>query len=107
MSHIIEKEETLLACARRFHRRGFNENFEVDERGFHSAGVEKFYKPEEITIVEFKHFESDSDSKDESVLYAIKTTDGKKGIFSDVFGPHADPAVAKFMKEVKMIITGK
>jgi hypothetical protein len=56
-----------------------------------------------VHVVDFFRFEGESDPADNSILYAIETDDGKKGILSDAYGPYADINVTKFMKQVEDI----
>ncbi len=101
-----EKEEmkTLVAVSNKLQQDGFTENFVIDERGMHSMNSKKRYSPENVRIVSFFRFEGDSDPADNSIMYAIETSDGVKGSIADAYGHYADTRVTKFMTEVEAIM---
>ena len=45
-------------------------------------------------------FEGESDPDDMSVVYAIESQDGTRGVLVDAFGTYADPHVAEILKQV-------
>jgi hypothetical protein len=59
------------------------------------------FRPGELAIVEHHRFEGASDPEDMSVVYAIESDDGVRGIVVDAFGVYADPALAAFLKGIK------
>lgn len=56
---------------------------------------------DELSIVEHYRFEGASDPDDMSVIYAIKSDDGLKGIVADAFGVYANPDLGGFLEKVK------
>jgi hypothetical protein len=82
---------------------GYTEDFNVTEQGLISRNTERKYRPEEVHIMNFFRFEGASDPADNSILYAIETSDGAKGTLTDAYGPYADPLTGKFMKQVEDI----
>ena len=101
--------KSLATCLNRMISEGYTEDFKITEQGLESLHKHNNYKPEQIEVVNFFRFEGDSDPADNSILYAIETTDGTKGTLTDAFGPYADAGVTKFMKELEDIAkkTGK
>ena len=95
--------KTLTSCMEVLQKQGFNKNFMVNENGLYEIESERVYNPEEVRIPSFYRFEGDSDPADSSILYAIETEDGLKGLLSDSYGPYSDPEVAKFITEVQEI----
>lgn len=58
--------------------------------------------PENFLIDRFYRFEGASDPEDESILYAISSTDGKiKGLLVDGYGISADYPVEEIIKQIK------
>ena len=94
---------TLAECMAMLAEKGFKENFLVKEKGLCLSNSEKCYPPGEVRIVNFYRFEGESDPADNSILYAIETDDGKRGVLSDAYGSYSDSKVTKFMNEVKEI----
>jgi hypothetical protein len=101
-----EKEEmkTLVSCMNSLHAKGYRENFVMEEKGLKSMESEKIYQPEDIRITDFYRFEGESDPGDNSILYAIETSDGVKGTLTDAYGPYADARTNKFIGQVEEIM---
>lgn len=70
-------------------KEGFVEDFSPDEKTVNSSSGKK-YNPDELLILKVYRFEGISDPNDMSVLYTIKTNDGKKGLLVDAFGTYAE-----------------
>jgi len=56
-----------------------------------------------VAVVSFYRFEGISDPDDMSIIYAITTSDGKKGTVMDAFGIHSNDNVGSFFDKVKKI----
>jgi len=85
--------------------KGFNEDFEITEKGFIAQESGKTYRPDNLTIKRTYRFEGESDPDDMSILYAIETDKGEKGIFIDAYGTYANNEcenIAEFLKKVKI-----
>jgi hypothetical protein len=95
---------TLSETMNQLKKKGFIEEFEIKDGGFITRSGEKF-QPEDLTITKVYRFEGISDPDDMSVLYAIETSSGKKGIFVDAFGIYSnlDQNAAELLKRLKII----
>jgi hypothetical protein len=80
--------------------RGFTENFEFLNQVFRDVNSGRTFKADDLTIVEHYRFEGVSDPDDMSVLYAIESRDGTKGIIADAFGVYANPGLGRFLEKV-------
>lgn len=98
-----EDMKTLASCINKLVLDGYTGNFKVTEKGLLSLEKQKNYKPEEVHILNFFRFEGASDPADNSILYAIETTDGTKGTLTDAYGSYGDEQVGKFIKQVESI----
>lgn len=98
-----EEMKTMASCLNKLVKDGYTEDFKAGERGLLSLQHEKIYEPGDIHVVNFFRFEGASDPADNSILYAIETTDGLKGTLVDAYGPYADAKVNTFMEEVAEI----
>jgi hypothetical protein len=83
-------------------KRGFTANFEFLNQEFRDVDSGRTFKADELTIVEHYRFEGASDPDDMSVLYAIESDDGLKGIVADAFGLYANPDLGGFLENVKI-----
>lgn len=65
---------------------GFNEDFNLVAEGIESKSLKKKWKAGELDVVKFYRFEGMTDPGDNTILYLIETTDGRKGLLVDVYG---------------------
>jgi len=93
---------TMTEAMQGLRRRGFIANFEFLKNSFRDVDSKRAFKAEDLTIVEHHRFEGASDPEDMSVLYAIESTDGIRGVIADAFGVYANPELGSFLKNVKM-----
>jgi hypothetical protein len=94
---------TLTSCTNKVKEDGYKEDFLVTKEGLTSYGEQKFYSPDQVSIVNFYRFEGTSDPGDNTILYVIETDDGKKGTLVDGYGAYADSDVSKFIDKVQEI----
>ena len=83
-------------------KRGFTANFEFLDQEFRDVDSGRTFKADELTIVEHYRFEGASDPDDMSVVYAIESDDGLKGIVADAFGLYANPDLGEFLGNVNI-----
>ena len=93
--------KTLASCINKLTLDGYTDDFKVIEKGLQSVRTDRIYDPQDVRISNFYRFEGTSDPGDNSILYAIETTDGAKGQLVDAYGPYADPLVGKFIEQVE------
>lgn len=82
--------------------RGYTTNFEFLQNAFRAVDNGQTYSPEELTIREHHRFEGASDPDDASIVYAIETTDGRRGTIVDAYGMYATPDLEAFLDKVPM-----
>ncbi len=92
--------KTLSSCMNKLQADGYNVNFMAENGRLHEIDSEKYYNPAQVKIANFYRFEGESDPSDNSILYAIETDDGKKGIIADAYGVYADNELSKFIDAV-------
>ena len=96
--------KTLSECMTSLKKHGFEQDFFVTEDGcIKSYTSDKTYCAEDVTIENFYRFEGQSDPGDSSILYAIETSDGVKGMISHPYGADSDGKVEDFIKEIEEI----
>jgi len=81
-------------------KRGFTANFEFLDEAFRDVNSGRTFQAEELTIVEHHRFEGASDPDEMSILYAVESNDGTKGIIADAFGVYANPELGGFLNNV-------
>jgi hypothetical protein len=92
----------MLEAIQELNKRGFTANFEFLNQEFRDVDSGRTFKAEELTIVEHYRFEGASDPDDMSVVYAIESDDGLKGIVADAFGLYANADLGGFLESVKI-----
>lgn len=83
-------------------RRGYSADLEFRDDALHEIVSGRRFRPDELAIVEHHRFEGASDPEDMSVVYAIESNDGVRGIVVDAFGAYADPNLAAFLEKIKV-----
>lgn len=84
-------------------KEGFTHDFTVKNAFLTFEESAVAYKPDSVKIISFYRFEGESDPADNSILYAIETMDGLKGLLIDAYGTYADAGVNKFIRDVEDI----
>jgi len=98
-----QQMKTLAECLNSLQSQGFETQFKAHKHGLQSLKTEKIFQPQDVKIAHYYRFEGESDPSDNSIAYAIETHNGEKGTLVDAFGPYADSAVTKFIKQVEEI----
>jgi len=86
--------------------KGFVNEFSVNESGQLMATGPTTNTPSQVKIIDFFRFEGESDPADESVLYALETDSGLKGLLSHIYGrEHAEENqyASNFIKQVMVL----
>ena len=98
-----EEMDTLSQVIEMLQRKGFIENFQMGKDGFTAKKNGSKLKPQNVKIRKVYRFEGQSNPDDMSVLYALETDTGIKGILIDAFGTYAgnDVELIDFLKQVK------
>lgn len=96
------KMKTLSECMATLKTHGFEQDFFVTEEGcIKNYESDKTWCPEEVKIENFYRFEGQSDPGDSSILYALETKDGVRGMISHPYGADSDGKVEDFIKQVE------
>lgn len=83
-------------------KRGFVERFDARGGQLRALGSGRTFDPGDFTIREYQRFEGVSDPDDASIVYAIETRGGTKGLLVDAFGPYANPEVGRLLETVEI-----
>jgi hypothetical protein len=79
--------------------KGFSANFRVNDNKLLEDGEKHTFKPSEVELVEFHRFEGMTNPADSSILYAVKTSSGLKGIVVDSYGADGSEITSEFMNQ--------
>jgi hypothetical protein len=93
----------MTAIVNKMVKAGYVESFSVTRRGLYSTARSRYYRPEQVRVVNFYRFEGESDPGDNTIMYVIETADGAKGTLVDAYGAYSDGSVNAFITEVEDI----
>ena len=93
---------TLDGVIEKLTERGFVERFDVRDGQLRALGSGRAFDAEDLTIREYQRFEGVSNPDDSSIVYAIETRSGTKGVLMDAFGPCANSEVGRLLETVEM-----
>ena len=87
-------------------KKGFSKEFQINEKCELTYAKGENFSPHQVKIIEFFRFEGESDPDDESILYALETENGVKGILSHIYGRELsveNQLASEFMKKVRSL----
>jgi hypothetical protein len=93
--------KTMAEAVERLRERGFTTDFAVKKDSGEAPSGGRTFKSDELTIVEHHRFEGMSDPDDSSVVYALETSNGLKGILVDAYGAYANWKTGALLTHVK------
>lgn len=102
MSKPLNTLDTLTEQIAELQERGYTYDFALQENGLVCKSLDRSFRPNQFTIVETHRFEGMSNPSDNSVLYAIQSTDGIKGTLVDAYGAYTDPLSAEMIKKLQV-----
>jgi hypothetical protein len=70
--------------------RGYTEDFNLQPTCIACPSLKLQWQPEEFSIDEFYRFEGMSSVDDNSIVFAISSSDGVKGVLVDAYGVYAE-----------------
>lgn len=80
--------DTLSQALSDLKKRGYTEDFNLQTHCIECSGRE--FPPGDFTVVEMYRFEGMSNPDDNSILFAIESSDGTKGTLLDAYGVYAE-----------------
>ncbi len=89
-------------CLNKLESEGFTDQYRVEKGKLCDLTNNKKYKPKEVKAVNFYRFEGISNPDDMSILYAIETSDGRKGTLIDAYGAYSDDDTGAFMNQIEI-----
>ncbi|MFL5740801.1 MAG: hypothetical protein ACJ75B_11325 [Flavisolibacter sp.] len=98
VTHMTDLEK----CLNKLEAEGYTDQYKVEKGKLLDLTNNKKYKAKEVKAVNFFRFEGITDPEDMSILYAIETSDGRKGTLIDAYGMYSDDDTGAFMQEVEI-----
>lgn len=82
--------ESLSKAIQGLQQDGYKYDFNLHPDAIECPDVKKKFRPEEFHVDKVYRFEGMTNPDDSSVLYAISTAEGLKGLLVDAYGVYAD-----------------
>lgn len=95
------KYDTLTDATENLLKKGYSYNFQVDETGKLTDNKGLEFEPAEVMLKEIHRFEGMTNPADSSILYAVETRSGEKGIVIDSYGADGSEVTSDFMNNVE------
>lgn len=100
MSYSPKKYDTMLEAIEGLTQRGYTYNFHYENGALYCSGTDHCFQPDQLLITEVYRYEGISDPTDNSVVYAIESKDGHKGLLVDAYGAYSDEFKTDFLKDI-------
>ena len=94
--------DTLSAAISGLKDRGYTLDFNLSKDQLHCKDPDLNLSIEHFQIDEFHRFEGDSNPDDMSIIYAISSLEGHKGVLVSAFGTYADSVSAAMLLKLKV-----
>ena len=89
-------------CLHKLETEGFTDQYKVEKGKLCDLTNNKKYKAADVKAVNFYRFEGLSNPDDMSILYAIETSDGRKGTLIDAYGFYSDDETGEFINQIEI-----
>ncbi|MGV3761428.1 hypothetical protein [Parapedobacter sp.] len=74
----------------RLEEKGYGRELVITGKGARFEDGGQLYPPSQLTIVKVYRFEGESDPADMSVVYAIRSDDGRRGFLVNAYGTYSN-----------------
>jgi hypothetical protein len=101
----MKQYETLTEALADLQERGYVYNFNLAENCLRCDELNLTLYPEQFAITEYYRFEGMTDPADNSVVYAIESDGGAKGVLVNAYGVYADSLSADMINKLRTVTT--
>lgn len=98
LTHMTDMDK----CLRKLEGEGYTDQYKVEGAKLIDLTNNKKYKPKDVKAVNFYRFEGISNPDDMSILYAIETSDGRRGTLVDAYGMYSDDETGEFINQIEI-----
>ncbi len=94
---------TLTAVLEKLRMKKQDKEFKYSDQGF-TVNDQKYYTPDDLTIIKTYRFEGESDPGDSSILYLIEANDKQIGYSLDAYGVYSnhEQEYDEFIRKIKV-----
>lgn len=99
----MEKSYTSLSEAiNDLKKEGFTEDFNLCDAGIENKAKKKIHKAVDLNVVKYYRFEGQTNPDDSTILYAIETSEGEKGLLVDAYGVYAGNVSREMIEKLRI-----
>ncbi len=98
----MKSYDTLSEAVNDLQKVGYTHDFKLKFDCLSCEGVDRSYGSQDFEVESVHRFEGMSDPDDNSILYAVSTDDGRKGLLIDAYGVYSDPISIEMIDKLKM-----
>ncbi|MEO8794300.1 MAG: phosphoribosylpyrophosphate synthetase [Daejeonella sp.] len=103
MSASPKNYQNLLEAINDLRNRGYNYDYDYADSQLYCKTISMRFNPLDLRITEYYRFEGMTSPDDNSVLYAIESNDGHRGVLIDAYGAYADEYKSAFLKDIPVV----
>jgi hypothetical protein len=81
---------------------GYTQDLNFCDTGLENTQKACIYPAQELDVTAFYRFEGASDPGDNSILYAIETADGLKGLLVDAYGAYSGNIPMEIVQKLRL-----
>lgn len=94
--------DTLVEAINTLKQEGYQYDFNLADDCLECADLGTNFQPDHFNVDEVFRFEGASNPDDSSILYAISTEDGVKGILVDAYGAYSGEISEEMLKKLQI-----
>lgn len=87
----------MVGCLNKVQDLGYIDQYQAKGSHLYNLDNNRIYYPADVIVNNYYRFEGPSNPDDMAILYAIETSDGRKGTLIDAYGYYACDEVGDFM----------
>jgi len=98
----MKNYDTLSEATNDLNERGYTHDFKLESEAITCTSMNVSLSPDNFTIDEYYRFEGASNPDDNSVIYAISSKEGVKGVIIDAYGVYAESLSFNMLQKLKL-----
>tara|TARA_R110002051_G_scaffold75791_1_gene137780 strand:+ start:11649 stop:11960 length:312 start_codon:yes stop_codon:yes gene_type:complete len=98
----MENYDTLSEAIKAKQDEGYSYDFNINSSSIECRELKKKFEVTEFNVDAFYRFEGDSNPDDSSILYAIQTETGIKGLLVDAYGAYSESLSSEMINKLKI-----
>jgi hypothetical protein len=93
---------TLANAINSLKEKGYTEDFNLVEDGLESKALKEKWEAGNLEVVDYYRFEGMSNPADNSILYAVQTGDGVRGLLVDNYAAKGQSVNTEMLKKLRI-----